>query len=250
MMKHYIAIILLIGFGAVYGQSKYVYVPTIDGPWWNITHNPDLGKYTSAKQEPVDFGIWQAKDGTWQLWSCIRGTKAAGHTRLFYGWETKNIQDTSWTPKGIVMEADTLAGEAQGGLQAPYVLKEANTYYMFYGDWNNICLAKSTDGKQFERVIDKNNSPALFSGPMHNTRDPMVLKIGNTFYCYYSAHIEKNDPDIPIKSAVFCKTSTDLKIWGKPVNVSSGGSAAVQTVWYGGDSECPFVIAAVQLDCL
>ena len=223
-------------------KSKVSYVPVIDGDWWNITTNPDLGKYTSPKQEPVDFGIWQAADGSFQLWSCIRGTKAGGFTRLFYSWEGKSITDTSWAPKGIAMEGDTTLGEAKSGLQAPFVLKERNAYYMFYGDWNRICLAKSKDGKKFERVLNKDHSPALFSGPMANTRDPMVLKIADTFYCYYSAHLAKNDPTIPIKSAVFCRWSKDLKTWSDPVIVSEGGSAAKQTSWYGGASECPFVV--------
>ena len=37
---------------------------------------------TGEKQQPVDFAIWQASDGTWQVWSCIRQTKCGGKTRL------------------------------------------------------------------------------------------------------------------------------------------------------------------------
>lgn len=227
----------------LFGQTPtHHYIPVIDSEWWNITKNPDLGNYTSPKQEPVDFGIWQAADGSWQLWSCIRGTRIGGYTRLFFCWEGKNITDTNWEPKGIAMVADTSMGEAAGGLQAPFVLKEQNTYYMFYGDWNRICLAKSSDGKHFERVLHKDHSPALFSGPMANTRDPMVIKLHNTYYCYYSVHLAKDDPAETIKSAIFCRTSKDLKNWSEPVIVSAGGSAAKQTSWYGGASECPFVV--------
>ena len=43
----------------------------IEGQWWQIAGNPDLGEFTSPRQQPVDFAPWQAKDGTWQLWSCI-----------------------------------------------------------------------------------------------------------------------------------------------------------------------------------
>lgn len=223
-------------------KPVYRYVPVIDGEWWNITTNPDLGKYTSPKQQPVDFGVWQAADGSWQLWSCIRATKVGGNTRLFFGWEGKSLTDTAWKPKGITMLADTTLGETKGGLQAPYVFKEKGTYYMVYGDWNHICLANSKDGKQFKRRLNKKGSPALFSSDMANTRDPMVLKIGRTYYCYYSAHIPKNDPSIAIKSAIYCRQSADLETWSEPVIVSDGGSAAKQTSWYGGASECPFVV--------
>src|SRR5215468_905713 len=66
-------------------------IPQIDGEWWTIAGNPDLGPLTSPKQQPVDFAVWPAADGTWQLWSCIRSTKERGHTRLFYHWEGKQL---------------------------------------------------------------------------------------------------------------------------------------------------------------
>ena len=49
--------------------------PVSTGRWWPVAGDPDLGPLTSPKQQPVDFAIWQAADGTWQLWSCIRGTQ-------------------------------------------------------------------------------------------------------------------------------------------------------------------------------
>jgi hypothetical protein len=55
-------------------------MPRIAGDWWTVAGNPDLGDLTSPKQQPVDFSIWQAADGTWQLWSCIRNTRIPGAT--------------------------------------------------------------------------------------------------------------------------------------------------------------------------
>ena len=31
------------------------------------------------------------------------------------------------------------------GLWAPHVIRSGDTYYMFYGDWGNICLASSRE---------------------------------------------------------------------------------------------------------
>ena len=102
--------------------------PSIEGDWWQVAGNPDLGELSSEDQQPVDFGIWQAADGTWQIWSCIRQTKEKGNTRLFYRWEGKKIEQPNWEPKGIAMRGDTLLGEAAGGLQAPYVIRYNDKY--------------------------------------------------------------------------------------------------------------------------
>ncbi len=212
--------------------------PQIDGDWWSVASNPDLGKYTSDKQEPVDFGIWQAADGTWQIWSCIRNTKCGGHTRLFFRWEGKHLTDTNWSPKGIAMMADPKFGESRGGLQAPFAFKETNRYYMFYGDWDHICLATSEDGKVFARKLNERGRSDIFSGPYENTRDPMVMKLGNLYYCYYTGHKE----GAKYQSAIFCRTSHDLEHWSEPTMVSAGGTPATLGAWLGADAECPFVV--------
>jgi hypothetical protein len=214
-------------------RNKSTYLePEIDGEWWSVAGNPDLGELSSAEQQPVDFGIWQAADGTWQLWSCIRKTKESGNTRLFHRWEGISIHDQNWTPKGIVMRADTSVGETAGGLQAPYVIRENGKFYMFYGDWNYICLATSEDGKTFERVL-RNGSPMIFGDLSEtNTRDPMLIKINNLWYCYYTAHPD-ND------GAIYVRTSPDFYSWGDSEKICYGGSPGKGELWF---SECPHVI--------
>jgi len=211
-----------------------------------VAGDPDLGPYTTAEQQPVDFAVWQADDGTWQLWSCIRHTACWGQTRLFYRWEGADLLDADWTPMGIAMEARAELGETPGGLQAPHVIRVDGVYWMFYGDWQRICLARSEDGKAFTRVSVRDGQSALFSGPYGNSRDPMVLKIDGVYHCYYTGHCENATP----RAAVFCRTSTDKLAWSEPVMVSAGGSAALQTDWYGGDCECPFVVARDGEYCL
>jgi hypothetical protein len=211
--------------------ADQILVPAIDGEFWQIAGDPDLGKYTLAQQQPVDFGIWQAADGTWQLWSCIRSTATPGKTRLFYRWQANKITDTDWTPMGIAMMADPNFGETEGGLQAPFVLKVGSDYYMFYGDWEHIAMAKSKDGKTFARQLMPDGKVGMFGeGAGNNTRDPMVLKAGNLYYIYYTAY-----PDG--KGAVYVRTSKDLKHWSDARIVASGGSAGSGKY----SSECPFV---------
>ena len=220
--------------------------PKISGEWWQIAGNPDLGKYGTPQQEPVDFAVWQTEDGTWQLWSCIRKTACGGQTRLFHRWEGADLAQKLWEPKGIAMQAEVDLGETEGGLQAPHVIKESGTYYMFYGDFDRICLARSHDGKSFERVLGKNGQPDLFSGPYEISRDAMVLKSNDIFYCYYTGHKEHAQP----QAAVFCRTSSDLHDWSDPIVVCAGGAAEAEKSWFGGDCECPFVVERNGLFCL
>jgi hypothetical protein len=212
------------------------YVPILVGPPWQIAGDPDLGELTSPKQQPVDFGIWQAADRTWQLWSCIRGTKCGGMTRLFYRWEGKALTDRDWKPMGVAMQANAKFGETPGGLQAPFVTltgDAAPKYLMFYGDWAHICMARSQDGKTFERWLMPDGRAGMFGGQERdNTRDPMAFQIGDRWYCYCTAHPGKVGAD-------YCRTSTDLRHWSEEKMVARGGQAGRGP----GSAECPFVVA-------
>jgi hypothetical protein len=211
-------------------QFPLVLQPHVVGDWWQVAGDPDLGDLTTADQQPVDFGVWQATDGTWQLWSCIRKTKESGQRRLFYRWEGAKLTDANWNPMGIAMRADTNYGETEGGLQAPYVFRQDGNYEMFYGGWGSICRAQSADGKAFERRLTADGQSTVFVGEYH-ARDPMVLRIGDLWYCYYSAH-----PDG--KGAVYCRTSRNLREWSEASIVGKGGQAGER----GGSWECPFVV--------
>jgi beta-xylosidase len=199
-----------------------------------VATDPDLGPLTDPRQQTVDFGVWQAADGTWQLWSCIRATKEPGKTRLFHRWEGARLTDPNWTPKGIALQADPTLDEDAGGLQAPYVLRHDGRYWMFYGDWENICLATSADGKVFTRHRNPDGKPQLnFAAPTErgrNTRDPMVLRIGDTWHLYYTAHPANKGFD-------YVRTSKDLLNWGPERIAAARGSAGDGPY----SAECPFV---------
>jgi len=210
------------------------WMPVVDGEFWSVAGNPNLGKYTTQKQQPVDFAVWQAADGTWQLWSCIRGTDCGGNTRLFHRWEGENITDPDWRPMGIAMEAKPELGEREGGLQAPHVVKHDGLYWMTYGSWANICFATSKDGKHFERVIQSNGKTSAFSeGGLANTRDAQLIKINNLWHCYYTG-----SDDYLKNGYVYCRTSPDLKTWSNSFVVNHGGQAGTGP-W---SHECPHVI--------
>jgi len=225
-----LAVLTLVGVCSA-GEAT-VPMPRIVEPWWPVAGNPDLGHYTSPKQQPVDFAVWQAADGTWQLWSCIRHTTCGGNTRLFYRWEGKNLTGRDWTPMGIAMMADPERGEAVGGMQAPHVVVIDGVWHMLYGDWNRICLATSKDGKTFTRVNAADGSTGLFTeGQGANTRDAMALLVGDLWHCYYTAFPGR-------KGSVYCRTSRDLRSWSDATIVAFGGSATESPF----SAECPHTV--------
>jgi len=132
---------------------------------------------------------------------------------------------------GVAMRADTKAGELEGGLQAPFVFRDGRRFVMFYGGWNDICWATSDDGKTFWRSVTASGKATLFGAPSWNTRDPMVIRIGDQWRCYYTAH-----PDN--KGVVLCRSSRDLKNWIDVRLVAKGGQAGDGPY----SSECPFVV--------
>lgn len=208
----------------------------LDGEWVDITGNPDLGTLGAPAQEPVDFAIWQAADGGWHIWECIRFTMVGGNSRLFFHWQAATPTGT-WTPVGIAMTADPSVGEVAGGLQAPFVFNDVTQFHMLYGAWESICAQTSSDGVTFTRSLDANGQCPLFSeGPTSNTRDPMVIRIGDRWYVYYTA--VAMDPD-GAHGRVYARTSPDLVLWSDPIVVSYGGAAGSE----GTSTECPFVVS-------
>lgn len=206
--------------------------PQIVGEWWTIARNPELGELGDSRQEPVDFSIWQASDGSWQLWSCIRGTRCGGKGRLLHRWEGQRLTDPDWRPMGVAMQADPQYGETPGGLQAPFVLHTGREYLMFYGDWEHICLARSADGKEFRRWLYPDGKAGMFSeAPGVNTRDPMALRVGSRWLCYYTAHPDE-------KGADYVRESGDLRTWSPSRRVAFGGQAGTGPY----SAECPFVV--------
>ena len=163
-------------------------------------------------------------------------------TRILFGWEGKSLTDTDWKPQGIKWVADPSLGETPGGMQAPHVIKEGQTFHLFYGDWRRICLAQGTDGKNFNRVLGGDGQPDLFTEhpqaewTTNTARDPMVLKRGNTYYCYYTSHL--GDP--VNEGWTFCRSSTNLRNWTESVIVANTPAYKSNSAKF--SDECPHVI--------
>jgi hypothetical protein len=69
------------------------------------------------------------------------------------------LEQPNWEPKGIAMEAKKELGEQPGGLQAPHVIREGDTYLMFYGD----C--------ECPFVVERNGRFCLFRNQLYGTNN-------------------------------------------------------------------------------
>jgi len=223
--------------------------PILDGKYWMIGDNPDLGNLNGKKpypgfsigetQECVDHHIFQTEDGSWHLWGCIRST-AVG--RILYHWKAESLTRKHWKQTGEYIRADASYGESLQDdgysdlnkdeiIQSPFIIHNNGLYYMFYGGgptrtdllghslpkddpgitWQ-ICLMTSKDGKNWTRLQNKDGHSRLFKGPGF-VRDPCVLKIEmeneNLWLLYYAGYFDNN----LYKPAFFVRTSKDLISW-------------------------------------
>ena len=220
-------------------------VPKLDGDPWHITAYPDLGDlaHSPAEHEVVDHHYWQAQDGKWRLWACVRGTTIG---RLFYGWQGDSLEQKNWKPLGVMMRADRAAGESvsdwfvEEWIFAPFVIQENDAYYLFYGGHyiemgeGQMCLAVSKDGHTFERYKNESGHSRVFVGP-GETRDPYLIKIGDLWHLYYCAH----DTGRRRPCKIYVRTSSDLVNWSDYRQVSYGGFTSGTGP---ASAECPVVV--------
>jgi hypothetical protein len=123
--------------------------PRIKGPWVQLVGRPQLEKWVSPDAEPVDFTVFQADDGRWQLISCIRKTTHPGSGRLLYRWSSPKLQAKGWKPEGIFLSSKPEWDHAEGGVQAPFHVKDGKKHFLFYNSRGGH-LMTSENGIHFE----------------------------------------------------------------------------------------------------
>lgn len=151
------------------------------GDWIRLCGRPQLEKWHSDRVEPVDFTVFQADDGTWQLIACVRNTTQPGSGRLLYRWSSSELLTENWKPEGIFLSSKAEWDHAEGRLQAPFHLKDKSTHYLFYNS-NGGHLMTSNNGIDFQPYGTK----AIF--PMG--RDVCVLddrKNSGKWIAYYTS---------------------------------------------------------------
>jgi len=148
------------------------------------------------------------------------------------------------TNLGFARQPDALQALRDGDedfIWAPHVIRDGDTYYMFYATGTGVCgqpidfqhfrmrLATSTDLNQWTRV------GTLFTDGWM-ARDPYVRRIGDQWVMYYTA---TPDPNVDAGHIVAYRTSTDLRIWSERKtafydSVASGWTESPQVIQHNG----------------
>lgn len=203
--------------------GQEVMVPEIEGEWKKIIDMPDLGGLNTPGVAISELAIWQAGDGSWQLWATVANTTIGGYNRLFYGWEAPPADDLlptdGWIAKGVVFTSDTSKGELLGSVRSPYAFQDDDDkYQMIYCDHDRVCLAESEDGKKYKRVY-KSNIQFMFENDLpDNLRGVSIYFDGDRYHAYYTSN-----PSGFAK--VFSRSTKDLERWTGVYTVMYGGQA-------------------------
>jgi hypothetical protein len=240
-------------------QQKTKLRPVRDGEWWLLGPSPDLSELLPGQgvqvHECVDHHVYQSADGAWHLWGCIRKTPVG---RILYHWEGECLTEGPWRPTGEIIRADREAGESledwrgEEWIQSPFVVREGDIYYMFYGGHGTgvdadgravpyedprtacqICLMTSPDGRRWTRHRNRDGQSRLFLGP-GEARDPCLIKVGDLWHLYYAGYADGDR----LETGFFCRTSSDLICW-------SGWRMVHSDPRYGPGpwgAECPHVV--------
>jgi hypothetical protein len=180
---------------------------------------------------PNDHTVFQARDGTWHIWTCVRHTNVG---RVLCHWETDDFFSAPWRLRRDVIRADRTAGESrvdykgQEFIQSPVVVLHEGRYYMLYGGYatgldaagrptgnydrmeNQLSLMTSPDGRNWTRHRNVQGFSRVFAGP-GAVRDPCVVKFGDTWFCYYAGHHDADRDNV----AIYVRTSPDLVNWSE-----------------------------------
>ena len=222
----------------------------------------------------VDHHIVRDDGGIFHLWGCVRATEV-GRVLYHWRSDDLEAEPWEPTGEIIRADEDAGESVddwfGQEYIQSPYFVHDDGVYYMFYGghragvqtdgtpvpgararagdgvgvdstlgpgtdpSLHQICLMTSPNGRDWTHHRNADGTSRLFLGP-GETRDPCVLKTGDTWYMYYAGYYDYDRPDEGAGFVV--RTSTDLLSWSDWTLVHRAPRFGASRT----DTECPFVV--------
>lgn len=206
-------------------SSKHIFsIQTKDAPF----------VYETPFKFVKDFSIIRDSNGLWHIFSITgdfidgHAWVTAGHERTFSHGTSKDLRN--WTyHKPVLTISDKTFPDGNGkfkdrNIWAPHVIYHDGLYYMFYTSVNSyVCQSVSlATSKDLFNWTEHDNNPVFTLENLEwalwgrtqwsDCRDPGILKDGNTFYMYVTAHSPTEDP----RGIVAVTESKDLINWTTP----------------------------------
>ncbi|MFA5618654.1 MAG: hypothetical protein WDK95_17730, partial [Syntrophorhabdaceae bacterium] len=211
------------------GETYHMWYATSDTELYH-TSSDSPASFTAAS-EPVTFGTGDTPAEVGSVTVCSRGDTfymiAYGATNKVFNIYT-SADGTSWANKGIVFDGANLPSD-YSKIDAPYLFNDEGKYRLYFqvkseggerydiytAESNAASLASIADGSDnVDFTLANGNQPVL--SPSETTdwdgafvMHPMVVKEGDTYYMWYSAHNGTNPQQIGVAS------STDGYNWDK-----------------------------------
>lgn len=205
-------------------------------------HTPQVGAFQHVfDQSPNNDKSWyindhcfiQGPDG-WHVYGITHKKPANPMDERNFSHGFSSTLLGTWQQQPFALTWDPKLGENH--LWAPHVIKKGDTYYMFYCAGSlvsnyhyQINLATSKDLRTWTR----SSKNPIFKD-FYDARDPMVLLVGDTYYLYYTANLDKEDNH----HIVNVRTSKNLLDWS-PARVAF---IHPEKGTFGGPTESPFVV--------
>lgn len=232
----------ILSLGPLNAANPAAPMPRLDGDWIRIAAPPELERHAKPGVQAVDFTIYQAGDGTWQLVSCIRGTAAPGGKRLLYRWESPSLTAADWTAKGIFAESDTALGQAEGMLQAPHCIREGDTWWMFCNTKGGAFCLTSSNGKDFTWAVNAAGKHVFFG----MSRDVMLFDhrpVDGLWYAFYTDVMPGKYAQRKNHTVSYRTAKTLDGIWSEKVDYGVlTADADIDPKYAFADAESPFIV--------
>jgi len=213
---------------------------------WRIAASPSGYEWDNGDtDEVVDFTIFQAADGTWQLIACVRkctfpvayetGKNYRG--RILFRWESDDLFASDWKEMGVFKTTDDLppgvpVKNNKGMIQAPHVVKDNGLYYMIYNS-KDAHMMVSTNGKDWADQADFSGNYTFFK--MAGGRDIMLVDNRDVDGKWYAVHTPQTKGyDSRGYELVYHTAENLLGPWSGPAGM------AKRDFWQ--DVESPFIV--------
>ena len=190
-------------------------------PWEKYVSNPVLiptGWKTDGLGSGTTMAVIKEAADSYKAWYTASAASGSGYTGYNVGYAT-STDGLSWTQNAAPVMSGTAGGWDVNGIYTASVLKDGDTYRMWYtgreaSGLREIGYATSPDGLAWNKEATNPVLTATNPWELGTVYYPNVIKDGTGYKMYYSARAVNNPDNSPAE--ICYATSPDGIAWTKP----------------------------------